>query len=311
MLDTAERANIEAQLRSATKLEPDRLSGLKLLAETWAEASAERLNAVYAAPVTIEFLSLVGVAFKAALPEIASSVLATTVRSSKWRETGYILAEPSLANALVEAMFGGAGLGEPPAQRPLTKLDRSFVEVALASFVEAANPVFEALAPLDITAGEVLAGAIGPALEERLAPDARAFLQLSFRLTVGRLESIIRFALPEKAILPHRRKLSVVPEEKPFSDESWAREIQEGLSHADLEVRAILDEKQITLGEVARFTLGQTIALDATMESLIVIECEEQRLFRGRMGVQRDAYVVKIEERVDPTEEFIDDILAD
>ena len=108
-----------------------------------------------------------------------------------------------------------------------------------------------------------------------------------------------------------RRKLSIVPEEKTFADEGWAREIQEGLSHADLEVRALLDEKQITLGDVARFTLGQTIVLDATMESLIIIECEEQRLFRGRMGVQRDSYVVRIEERVDPTEEFIDDILAD
>lgn len=311
MLDTAERANIEAQLRSATKLEPDRLSGLKLLAETWAEASAERLNAVYAAPVTIEFVALSAFTFKVAAPEIASAVLATTVRSSKWRETGYIVAEASLANTLVEAMFGGGGLGEPPAPRAMTKLDRSFVEVALASFVEAANPVFETVAPLDMTAGEVLAGAIGPALEERLAPDARAFLQLTFRVSIGRLESTVRFALPEKAVVPHRRKLSIVPEEKPFEDAGWAREIEEGLSHADLEVRALLDEKQITLGEVARFTLGQTIVLDATMESLIIIECEEQRLFRGRMGVQRDSYVVRIEERVDPTEEFIDDILAD
>ncbi|KQT45194.1 hypothetical protein ASG43_12955 [Aureimonas sp. Leaf454] len=311
MLDTAERTNIEAHLRSAAKIEPERLPGLKLLAEAWAEASAERLNAVYAAPVVIEFTGLTVFTFAPAAPDVATAALATTVKSSKWRETGYILAEPSLANALVEAMFGGSGLGELPGARPMTKLDRSFVEVALASFVDAANPIFDPIAPLDMTAGEVIAAPIGAALDERLPADGRAFLQLAFRVSVGRLQSTIRFALPEKAILPHRRKLAIVPEEKPFADESWARDIQEGLSHADLEVRALLDEKQITLGEVARFTLGQTIVLNATMESLIVIECEEQRLFRGRMGVQRDAYVVRIEERVDPTEEFIDDILAD
>jgi flagellar motor switch protein FliM len=311
MLDTAERANIEAHLRSAAKIEPERLAGLKLLAENWAEASAERLNAVYAAPVVIEFAGLSAFNFSATAPDVASAVLATTVKSSKWRETGFILAEAGLANALVEAMFGGSGLGEPAGARPMTKLDRSFVEVALATFVEAANPIFETVAPLDITSGEVLAGSIGAALDERLLLGGRAFLMLAFTVSVGRLKSTVRFALPEKAIMPHRRKLSIVPEEKPFTDEGWAREIEEGLSHADLEVRALLDEKQITLGEVARFTLGQTIVLNATMESLIVIECEEQRLFRGRMGVQRDAYVVRIEERVDPTEEFIDDILAD
>ena len=58
-------------------------------------------------------------------------------------------------------------------------------------------------------------------------------------------------------------------------------------------------------------SIGQTIVLDATTDSLIIIECEEQRLFRGRMGRSRDSYVVRIEEKIDPTEEFIDDILSD
>ncbi len=110
----------------------------------------------------------------------------------------------------------------------------------------------------------------------------------------------------------HRRRLAVVPHPAaPAPDETWARNIQEGINRTDLELRALLDERQTTLGEIARFAVGQTIVLDATMESLIVIECEDQRLFRGRMGMTRDGYVVRIEEKIDPTEEFIDDILAD
>ena len=78
-----------------------------------------------------------------------------------------------------------------------------------------------------------------------------------------------------------------------------------------MRVSALLAEHPTTLGEVACFQVGQTLALDVTMESLLVLECEGQRLFRGRMGRSRDSYMIRIEENVDPTEEFIDDILAD
>ena len=308
---TAER-NIEAQLRSAAKIEPDRLPRLKLLAAEWASASAAALNGLYATPVEIEFVSVSSFAFTAGNAHVSAAVSAVVITSPKWRELGYVLADPQLADAIVEAMFGGTGTSPPTAPRPMTKLDRRFVEMALTTMVGAGNPVFAAIAPLAMTDDRILREAVALQLDEALAVDNRAFVELTFRLRVGLRESDIRVALPERAIALHRRPLSIMPETAPLlADETWARDITEGLQLADLQVRALLDEKQITLGDVARFTLGQTITLDATTDSLIIIECEEQRLFRGRMGRSRDSYVVRIEEKIDPTEEFIDDILAD
>lgn len=308
---TAER-NIEAQLRSAAKIEPERLSRLKLLAAEWAEAGALALNAFYAAPVEITFSGLSSLVFTPAQPEIKASVIAMAIGSVKWQETGFVLADEHLADTLVEAVFGGGGQAPAEERRPMTKLDRRFVERAFATLVEAGNPVFQDVAVLDMVPGQVVAEAVGPLLDEMLPRENRTFIQLAFRIGVGHYKSTIRFAIPERALAPHRRKLTIVPETAPVvTDEGWARDITEGLQLADLEVRALLDEQEITLGEVARFTLGQTIVLDATMDSLIIVECEEQRLFRGRMGRSRDSYVVRIEEKIDPTEEFIDDILSD
>lgn len=308
---TADR-NIEAQLRSAAKIEPERLSRLKLLAAAWAEAGAEALNAFYAAPVEIAFSGLSGLLFTPTQPDVKASVAAMAIGSAKWRETGFVLADASLADTLVEAVFGGSGQAPAGTPRPMTKLDRRFVEMAFSTLIEAGNPVFRDVAALDMVPGRFLADAVGPELDELLAPKDRAFLQLAFTISIGQYAGTVRIALPERALAPHRRKLTIVPETAPVvTDEGWARDITEGLQLADLEVRALLDEQQITLGEVARFTLGQTIVLDATMDSLIIVECEEQRLFRGRMGRSRDSYVVRIEEKIDPTEEFIDDILSD
>lgn len=308
---TAER-NIEAQLRSAAKIEPNRLPRLKLLATEWASATATALNELYATPVEIEFLTVSSLAFEAGNANLTAAVSAVVISSPKWRELGFVLADGRLADAVVEAMFGGTGTASASPPRPMTKLDRRFVELALTTLIEAGNPVFEKVAPLGIASGQTLRDAIPLQIEDMLKADNRAFVEMVFRLRVGQRESDIRIALPERAIALHRRPLSVVPETAPLlADESWARDITEGLQLADLQVRALLDEKQITLGDVARFTLGQTIMLDATTDSLIIIECEEQRLFRGRMGRSRDSYVVRIEEKIDPTEEFIDDILSD
>ena len=308
---TAER-NIEAQLRSAAKIAPDRLPRLKLLGAEWAEASAAALNGIYATPVEIEFTGVSSLAFNAEGASLKSAASALLVVSSKWREHGFLLADPRLADAIIEAMFGGTGTTASATPRPMTKLDRRFVEQALKAIVQAGNPVFAEVAPLAMDPERTLRDAIGLQLGEILAADNRAFVEFTFRLRVGVRESDIRVALPERALALHRRKLSIMPESAPMlADENWARDITEGLQLADLQVRALLDEKQITLGDVARFTLGQTIVLDATTDSLIIIECEEQRLFRGRMGRSRDSYVVRIEEKIDPTEEFIDDILSD
>ncbi|MBC8130935.1 MAG: FliM/FliN family flagellar motor switch protein [Rhizobiaceae bacterium] len=308
---TAER-NIQAQLKSASKIEPDRLPRLKLIAEEWAAATADALNELYAAPVVIEFLTVSSLVFEPSAPALKIAVAATVFRSPKWREAGFVLADAKLADTLVEAMFGGNGSVATGPQRPLTKLDKRFIELAIPTMIEAANPVFQPVAPLDVTSEAMLTEGLAAALDERLPVEGRAFLELSFKIAVGQHESVLSVAMPEKALAPHRRKLTIVPAEAPLvADEGWARDITEGLQLADLEVRAILDEKQITLGDVARFMVGQTIVLDATATSPIIIECEEQRLFRGVMGRSRDAYVVRIEEKIDPTEEFIDDILSD
>ncbi|KQT86006.1 FliM/FliN family flagellar motor switch protein [Aurantimonas sp. Leaf443] len=310
MASTGERT-IEAQIRSASKLEPERLPRLRLLGEEWAQSAADALNKDYAAKVAVVLTEVASLTVSDGAGEIDGHAMAAVVRSTKFREIGFAVADARFANVCVEATFGGTGLLEDTV-RPMTKLDRQFVQTALTTFVAAGNDPFEPVLPLDVALGDFFFAAMDTEFDELLAPDARAFIEFAFTVSLGRKSSEIRVALPERIFAPHRRKLVAMPEEAPpIADERWAHDIELGLQLADLEVRAILDEQEITLGDVARFQLGQTLVLNATMESLVVIECEETRLFRGRMGTSRDSYVVRVEEKIDPTEEFIDDILCD
>ena len=308
---TAERS-IGEHLRSAARIEPDRLPRLARIAAAWAEAAARRLNALYASPVTVEPAELAPFAFAQGAPEIGTAALAVVVRSTKWRESALAVGCERLADTLVDALFGGDGRAVSERPRPMTAFERPFVEMALAEMIGAGNEVFEPVEPFGMAGERTLAGPVEERLEELLPEDNRAFILFAFKVGLGRAAGTVRMLLPEAALQPFRRKLATVPEAAAsVADEAWARDIQAGLEKTDLEVRAILDETPMTLGAIARLAVGQTIELGTAMDSLIVLECENRRLFRGRIGRSRDAYVLRVEESIDPTEEFIDDILSD
>ena len=308
---TAER-NLGAKLRSASRIEAARLPRLKLIGAEWAEKLAERLAREFDAMITIEYSGATSLKLPeggAAAAPVAMLAIAT---SPGWPQPALITVDAGFAGLVAECLFGGDGATTPRGDRKPTELDLRFCKLVLDRVLSIGNSVLAPIMEPDLVAERLICEGMAERLEELVHDGPVHFIQLAFQLTLGRCESTVNVAIPDAVLALHRRKLDRLPEPPPpLVDESWAREIEEGLQHADMQLTALLDEKQTTLGEIARFAVGQTIVLNTRVDSLITIECEEQRLFRGRMGRARDSYLVRIEEKIDPTEEFIDDILAE
>ncbi|SDO41968.1 flagellar motor switch protein FliM [Aureimonas jatrophae] len=311
-MDMITEPGISERLRSAARLEPDRFPRLKVLGTQWAEAAATKLNATYASPVQVEFAALSTFVFSGQAMEVAETQVALVMRSPQWREQALLTADARFADTVSEAAFGGDGRSPSDGKRALTSVGKFFSDNALRAFAESGNTVFADVLPLGMVPDRLLAEGVGEKLEALLAPDNRNFVEFRFRISIGRCEGALRVALPEAVLAPHKRKFATLPEAAPsIVDEAWAKGLEASVQKADMQVRAFLGEHKTTLGDVASFQVGQTIALDVLVDSLLVVECEGQRMFRGRMGRSRDNYMVRIEETIDPTEEFIDDILAD
>ncbi|SJZ81463.1 FliM/FliN family flagellar motor switch protein [Consotaella salsifontis] len=310
--DIITSGNIGARLRSASEVEPGRLPRLKMIAEEWAEDALGAMKKLAVNPIELELVSMSTTTFLKSSKDYSQAAIAEVVRSPAWTEAGFILADAMFVELITEAVFGGEGGNREPSNRPLTDLDKNVIHLVLKTINKSATHAFAKLADMPLTlGGHIFDHDIGEALAGVLPAEKTRFVGLSFELRMGGQKSTLRFALPESFLAFHRRKLVSVPEVVTTTpDESWTRKIEVGLGKADMGIRAVLGEKAITLDMVSRFEVGQTIVLDETMQSLIPIECEDQRLFRGRVGRSREFYVVRVEEKVDPTEEFIDDILA-
>jgi flagellar motor switch protein FliM len=116
--------------------------------------------------------------------------------------------------------------------------------------------------------------------------------------------------LPHSALQTVRRELSsTAGSELGTRDPAWARQMQAGVTRAEIVLRAILEEKQITLEDVARMKPGQLIPLSATPKTPVKLEANEQALFWCQLGQADGVYKLRVDDVVDPEQEFLGDIL--
>lgn len=308
MTTTAER-NLEARLRSASRIEPDRLPRLKLVGADWAQRVEAGLLADLGAPAAVLYEG--AVPFETPREGGPVPAMLMLAASPAWPQPALLTTDEGFAGLAAECLLGGDG-AVPATGRAPTQLDRRFCRHVLERFLPAGTQALGQVMDAAFTVERFVAEDTAERLDALVRDGAVRFTQLSFRLVLGQCEAHVAVAIPDPVLALARRKLDHLPEPPaPSADESWAREIEEGLLDAEMVLTALLDERATTLGEIAGLRIGQTLVLDVGVDSAITVECEDQRLFRGRMGRSRDSYLVRIEEKIDPTEEFIDDILAD
>lgn len=305
MLMSAER-DLKTTLRSAARVEPDRLPRLKLVGTEWAERLRSALASEFGSPLEVDYVGA-----EALAPGSAPALL-LLAGSPGWPQPLLVTLDAGFGDLVAECLFGGDGTAVSAAPRPLTELDRCFCRLVLERILAGGDAALSSIMETALVARELVSVEAPARLQALLSQDGAGFVGLTFELKLGNLRSVIGAAIPQSLLALHRRKLDHLPEPPaPPADEAWARDIEEGLLDAQMEVTALLDEMPTTLGALSAFTVGQTIVLGTRLDGLVTLECEDQRLFRGRIGRSRDAYIVRIEEKIDPTEEFIDDILAD
>lgn len=302
-------ANIGERLRSAAEFEPRNLPRLAHMGEAWAEAAAVRMDAIAGAPFEFTLLEVDTDFAPDAEGEEAAASLFALLSSPRFRTPGYVAAKRSGLDALIAAFFAAEPSNATGGPREPTDLDRGVLKLALAAVTEAAGPVFEPIADLKLAVGDLIDPLV---LTEELGEGGDRFVLFRFELRIQGVVASLAFAIPASFLAPHRRFLRKPPEAPQRDrDESWSEAIKMSFAQSDLRLEAVLAKKKVPLRTIAGFKVGDTIPLDIGANSLIAVACENRPLFRARMGRSRETYVLRIEERIDPAEEFIDDILSD
>jgi len=110
-----------------------------------------------------------------------------------------------------------------------------------------------------------------------------------FASVAGRIDWVI----PDSVLAPLREALSSDGGKSPVAQQApWAPAISSALQEAQLEVRAILAQAKISLGELVRLTPGDVIPIEPPQDVSLLVG--DVPLRRGRFGVSQGRNALKI-----------------
>jgi flagellar motor switch protein FliM len=83
----------------------------------------------------------------------------------------------------------------------------------------------------------------------------------------------------------------------------WGKELQQQIRRAPLEVTAIIASRRLTVSDLLKMTVGQTLDID--MAPSVDVKVDGISVFSGRYGVKNQHYAVKVEQVFDDIEKWV------
>ena len=82
-------------------------------------------------------------------------------------------------------------------------------------------------------------------------------------------------------------------------DAIWENHLMEQLWDTNVEIKAVLTEKMIKLGEIAQWQVGSFLDLDIPTNNDISLLCGDVALIKGSMGRKKDHIAIKVKEKAE------------
>lgn len=314
MSDTATSSKAGAMADSVTHrileaggIQIDRLPMLPVIFDRVASASAEQMRALSPSPMYFSMAGIEQTRVGEFLENYEANAVAAIIDVPEWDTEVVLGFDRDFIFTMVEAIFGGDGK-EPPEESGRTfsniemRVCARVAELVCGILKQAFGIVTNATFTLERLETRMHFAVIG----RRSAQVMAATFLVQAIARGGEMFLLI----PHAGLTPIRRALSAVQgNETGQRDPQWSQQMQAGVTRAEITLQAILDEKTMTLDEIARLRPGSVIPLSATPKAPIKLQANDQPLFWCQLGQAEGAYRLRINAVVDPEQEFIGDIL--
>ena len=184
--------------------------------------------------------------------------------------------------------------------RPYTTIERVLVQRMVEVVLNDARAAFEPLTPVKFTLDRLETNPRFAAI----ARPANAAILVKLRIDMDDRGGRIELLLPYSTLRATSRKMLLqqfAMGEKFGRDNIWESHLATELWTTQMEVRAVLDEQQISLRKVLDFKVGDTIMLNASPDSLVELRAGAIPLTRGRMGRRGHSIAVRAEAPLHPS----------
>lgn len=296
------------RLLDAAGISVERLPMLNVIFDRMTTYCADALRTMSTSPSYFSLSSVHNGRLGDILEAYEPNAIAAVFYTPEWDSRILVGFDRDFVFTMIEVLFGSDG-AEPPLDE-----ERSFTNV-------------------EIRVTQALIDRVGKALQMAFATTSEITLKLERIETrmdfavIGRRNNMVVCAnlllqslgrggelfvvIPHSALNPLRQSLThVTSGDVTSSDPNWSRQMKTEIQRTEVELKAVLEERMLTLDEVANLRVGQVIELRATPRTLVRLECNDELLFWCQLGQSDGCYALQVANPVDQKREFIDDILS-
>ncbi|MBA1154715.1 flagellar motor switch protein FliM [Microvirga mediterraneensis] len=308
MMSGSQSANdIRDMLLDAAGLSLDRLPMLHVIFDRMSTSCAEHLRHMAASPMYYSLSGLESGRITEILEMYEANAVAGIFHAPEWDSHILIGFDRDFIYTMVEVLFGSDG-SEPPVEeaRGFSNIELKMAQTLFEQVAKALQASFSLVVDTKFKLERIETrmdfAVIGRRNNQAVA--AKFLLQALNR--GGEMFVII----PQSVLNPMRKALSqVVTGESSGRDPRWMKQIATEVKKTEVTLKAVLEERFLSLGEIADLKIGDVIELQATPRSRVKLESNQQGLFWCHIGQSEGSYVLKVDELIDQEKEFLDDVL--
>ncbi len=208
-----------------------------------------------------------------------------------------LVLEPGLADALIAAALGDKrghaeeqGVVPPPERRELTNVERKVLGRLLGIFTDGMAAAWAPVLPFK---PEIARFESDPRLAA-IAPINEAAVLCSFEID-GALKGLIQLAMPYTAIEPAKKALMSPPKLSATSDSRFSDRLEEEITQAQVELRALLGKSRMSLRKLLDLDVGDVLTLGTTEGVSLPVFVQGRAKFTGKPKVVGGALAIEID----------------
>lgn len=213
------------------------------------------------------------------------------------RGTGILVIESRLVFCLVEAFFGGTGMGSTKIEgRDFTPIEKKVIEkvvqMALVNLAESWEEVY----PIKT---EFIRSESNP-LAVNVVPPEELLVSAKFEVELNKPLGKIMICTPISSFQPIRHKLAGgYLDDEAKVDEAWISCIRERLMPIQVEMKVDLGRTTLSVKDVQNLRPGDILVLDNNFRETIKAYVEGVPKYEGYVGRIRNRKVFKVEQPVE------------
>ncbi|MBF9195882.1 flagellar motor switch protein FliM [Microvirga terrestris] len=307
MSGTQSANDIRDMLLDSAGLSLDRLPMLHVIFDRMTTSCAEHLRHMAASPMYYSLSGLESGRVSEILEMYEANAVAGIFHAPEWDSHILIGFDRDFIYTMVEVLFGSDGSEAPVEEaRGFSTIELRMAQTLFEQVAKALQASFSLVTDTKFKLERIETrmdfAVIGRRNNQAIA--AKFLLQALNR--GGEMFVVI----PQSVLNPMRKVLSrVVSGESSGRDPRWMKQIATEVKKTEVTLKAVLEERFLSLGEIADLKVGDVIELQATPRSRVKLEGNHQGLFWCNIGQSEGTYVLKVDEHIDQEKEFLDDVL--